>query len=42
LGNGRLVQVRLFEVKVENIIRWRQSFDAEEKSLRESNAKLIR
>ncbi len=30
------------KLKVENTIRWRQSFDAEGKSLRESNAKFIR
>jgi RNA polymerase-associated protein LEO1 len=30
------------KLKVENTIRWRQSFDEEGKSLRESNAKFIR
>ena len=30
------------KLKVENTVRWRQSFDAEGKSLRESNAKFVR
>ncbi len=30
------------KLKVENTIRWRQNFDSEGKSLRESNAKFIR
>jgi hypothetical protein len=42
LGNGRLGKVRLLKLKVENTIRWRQSFDAEGKLLRKSNAKFIR
>ncbi len=37
-----LGKVRLLKLKVENTIRGKQSFDAEGKSQRESNAKFIR